>query len=245
MSVQYHDTLAQVAVRINAMRGTLAADLQTTYLIRPLTSANFKSSVFPFDACLDALLTAEQKLVEAIAWTAGHPWRNFIGTETDLLANRDRLPTLAASPASAKIVGVWGAVKNSADGRICTDQPIETIERRNANPSTFWTQPAYYFRIVGDRIYHTRSFVVIDCCYYNRAVQKNQALLNGVPLLPDTLDEAYMCGALSYLVRDDEFVAQAAGFRAYFNEVLATIRSGGTSIMPFSPPSGSMNPTEG
>lgn len=243
MSILYHDILAQVAVRISALTGSLAANLQTTYATRPLTSALFKSAVFPFDACIDAILNAEEKLANTIASTASHPWRSYLADETGLLAIGDRLPT--TSQDGDPIIGVWSAVLNSADLRAMTSQPVQVIERNFANPGGFFTQPVYYYRILGDRIMHTRAFVFIDCCVYNRLTQKTAALANQDALLPDALDEAYVVGALSYLVRDNQFVEQAIGFRKYFDDTLAMIASGGTTVQPFSPPAASVNVVEG
>ncbi len=49
-------------------------------------------------------------------------------------------------------------------------------------------------------------------------------------LLPDSLADALVCGAVSELVRDDEFMGQASVYRAYYNEVDQAIRSGLKSI---------------
>jgi hypothetical protein len=242
--MSYHDLLAQVAIRVNALTGVQAAALEATYILRPLTGAQFKSSVFPFSAVKDALLLAEAKLATVIAETGNHPWRAFLKSQTAELVHRAFLPKLDAL-AGAPIIGVWGSVVDSADGKPCTEQPIELIERRVENAGGFWTREYYHFNFRGDRIYHTRPAVKMEVCVYDRTLQIGRVDNNDPILLPDALEEAYIAGALGYLVRDDEFVEQAAGYRALFNDTLASIKQGLTSVPPASAPAGSLKEAEG
>lgn len=242
--MNYHDILAGVAVRVNALTGAQAAALETTYNLRPLTSTQFKSAVFPFGAVKDALLLAEAKLATAIAETGNHPWRAFLKSLTADLVNRGFLPKLDGI-AGSPIIGVWGSVVDSTDGKPCTEQPIELIERLVENAGGFWTRQYYYFNFRGDRIFHTRTNVKMEVCVYDRTLQKGRVDNNDPILLPDALEEAYIAGAISYLVRDDEFVGQAAGYRAYFETSLMSIKQGFTSVPPASAPGGSLKEAEG
>ena len=45
-------------------------------------------------------------------------------------------------------------------------------------------------------------------------------------LLPDVLGEALVAGAISNLMRDDEWIPQAQVYRAYFDNAVQMIRSG-------------------
>jgi hypothetical protein len=47
-------------------------------------------------------------------------------------------------------------------------------------------------------------------------------------LLPDVLEEAIICGAITMLVRDDEWLAQGSQYATYFTESLAAIKAGQT-----------------
>lgn len=228
MTVAYHDLLRGAALRVNALEGAQAAALETTYLTGTLSAANFKSATFPFTAIKAAILMAEGKLAAAIGDTGNHPWRQYLVGVTALLAHETALPKLDAN--SKPIIGAWGSVYDGSDGTACTEQPLEVIRRRVRNANSFFRTPVYHYKLDGGRIYHTRTSVYLDCCVYDRAAQKAAMDANGNMLLPDALEEALICGALSYLVRDDAFVNQAGLYRAYFNETEAGIRAGLTSV---------------
>lgn len=224
----YHDLLAAAALRINALTGVTGALMETAYTTRPLTTTQFQSAIFPFSSIKQALLNTEGKLAHTIASTAGHPWRASIQGITGTLVHKAPLPIVSA--ASASIIGEFGSVYDSADGTVCTEQPLEVIRRRVRNAGSFYRTPVYYFKIDDRRIYHTRTSVVIDCCVYNRTAQIAAISNDGALLLPDTLEEALICGTVSLLVRDDEFTGQAAIYRSYFNDTLAMIRGGLTTV---------------
>jgi hypothetical protein len=232
MSTPWHDLLADTAIRINALIGTAAGALETTFLVRPLTSANFQSTVFSFTDVKYALINAEEKLAHAIASTSGHPWRAtpvFAGV-TASIANEAALPAVS-SIGAGQIIGELGSVHDATDGTVCTEKPLAVIRRRVRNAASFPTgSNIYHYHIDGNRIYHTRTNVVIDVCVYNRATQLAALTGNADILLPDVLGEAYVCGAVSYLVRDDEFTGQAELYRAYFNDTLSMIRGGFTEV---------------
>lgn len=240
--MNYHDIVAQIAIRISALVGAQAAALETTYNTRPLTSANFKSAVFPFGACKDAVLLAEEKLAGWIAATANHPWRIWLNAQTATLANRALLPNVVGSD---PIIGVYGSIYDSSDSRVLTEQPLEVIERITANAGSFFRRQYYHYKVEGNRVYHTRTLARLDACVYNRTTQKSRIDANNAILLPDTLEEAYIAGALSYLTRDGEFGEQALGFRKYFDDSGMMIQSGIAAVPPVSTPAGNMKPVEG
>src|SRR5215813_10655702 len=109
MALNTHDILAHIAIRISALKGTTASALNTTFTTRPLTVSDFKSTVFTFDVCRDALVQAEEKLALAIANTPNHPFRSYLRSQTSNLAHGAPLPT--TDSAGKTIIGVWGSVK--------------------------------------------------------------------------------------------------------------------------------------
>lgn len=236
MSLSYNTILRNVAIRINAIEGTTASDLETNYVVSPLTTTQVVSADFSFTPIKDAILLAEEKLAHAIANVGNHPWRRFLNGITASIAHQGIIPSTDAS--SNPIVGIYGAVRDASDGTICTEMPLEVIRRRVRNANSFYRAASYFYKIDGVRIEHTRTNVTIDVCVYNRTTQQTAInTLTNNTVLPDALEEALVCGAVSYLVRDDAFSAQAALYRTYFQDTLAMIARGLTSVSSKSIPS--------
>lgn len=226
MATNYHEILAAVGLRINAITGVTAAALETAFNTRPLTGTQWQSPIVNFSAAKSAVLNAEEKLAHAIANVGDHPWRKFLADTTTPISHKGLINTTALGK---QIIGVYGSVYDGSDGTECTKKSKETIRRRVRNANSYFRSPPYYFCIEGNRIYHTRTTVVIDVCIYDRGTQSTNLGNNSAMLLPDVLDEALICGAVSLLVRDDEFTGQAAIYRAYFNDTLKMIGGGATT----------------
>lgn len=219
MGVPYHDILAAVAMRTNALNGASAAALETTYNVRPLTAANFQSTIFPFTDYRTAILSAEQKLAQVIAPSNDEAMRAPLFTQTAALASGAVLP--AVNSAGVSIIGHYGAVLDGTDTSVaCTKQPVQVIRRRLATPA-IWKIPVYYFAYTGNRIEHTRTTVILECPVYDYEAQVTAFNANDDMLLADGLMEALICGGMTMLVRDDEWLSQAQQFVTYFNNTLA------------------------
>lgn len=217
----YHDIMASVAIRINALDGTDAAELQITYSARPLTNEMFQSSIFPFNAIRDAILNAEQKLAETIAFSADRTLRAYLKSQTSALASGADLPS--ANTAGDPIIGNFGACLDGTDTtKILTRMPVAVVRNRLLSSAVFLA-PVYYYALAGNRLLHTRSTAILECCVYNAETQTTDFNRNDDILLPDSLAEAYINGGLAMLVRDDEFVQQAGQFAGYFATELANI----------------------
>ena len=101
MSWSYHDLLAEVAVRINALgnpdiaewNATSPAGLQSVYMQRPLTDEMFGSSIFPMNSLRSAIIEAEGNLATAIAFSNNASQRAFISSVTHALSSGDLVPT--------------------------------------------------------------------------------------------------------------------------------------------------------
>ena len=223
MSVNYHDILAAVALRANALVGAKAAPLEATYITRPLTSADFQSSIFPFSDFRTAILSAEQKLAQTIANSNDESQRAYLMSQTAGLVNGDLLPS--ADLTGAPIIGPYGAVVDGTDTSIvCTRQPVQIVRRFNAN-TALWSIPLYYFAFTGNRIEHTRSTVILECPVYDYGAQVTAFDADGDMVLADGLMEALICGGISMLIRDDEFMEQAKMYVTYFNNTLESFKT--------------------
>ncbi|HWT01200.1 MAG TPA: hypothetical protein VN256_13205 [Pyrinomonadaceae bacterium] len=107
------------------------------------------------------------------------------------------------------------------------------ISRRVENAGSFHLAAVYNYKIDGNRIYHTRTNVVIDCCAYSKTDQLTAiGTLTNNMLLPDVLEEAMVCGIVSMLVRDDAFMQQAQVYKSYFDQTLSWISQGLVSVPP-------------
>lgn len=229
MGVPYNDIIRQVAVRINALtNGTLPTALEAAYVISPLTAADVaESSIFPFTAIKDSVLLAEQKLSQTIADVRDHPWRAYLVSQTEPLANRANQP--AQDENGISIIGVYGDIFDSADNRQLFAQPAEVIERRLATPA-LWKIPVYHYALTGDSIIHTRPNVRIQVCVWDYLDRQAAIDANDDMLLPDVLAQAIVCGAIAILCRDDEWLNQAKVYAEYFADTITAIKRGATTL---------------
>lgn len=233
MGVPYHDIVASVALRINALAdSTLPADLQAAFAIRPLTEANFDSSIFPFDDIKGVVKKAVATFKFAIANKGGHPWRSYPGlaSVTDFVNNGGDLPGQDESGLS--IIGVWGTVFDATDNRPLIEAPLEQIMRRNTL-TTMFLLDQYKFKIDDQKLWHTRANdrVKIKCCVYDGLQEQDAIDANDDMTLPDALEPAVMSAAIALLVRDDEFMSQASLYAQYVEAWLGAIGSGLTSVV--------------
>lgn len=236
MSTTYQQILHSVALRSNALVGSQAGPLNTTYLVSPLTASNFKSADFPFESYRDSIIQAEGDFVAAVSFAGEHPWRDSIRGLTSAIATNGLLPKLDSN--SKPIVGTWGAIYDAVDNTPLVEMPIDVITRRNRNANTNYVTPVYYYKINGNLIHHTRTStnVILECCIYLRDDQVTAYNANGNMLLPDLAESGIIARALSYIFRDGAYTAQAATWRQYSDDALGMIRAGGTSVVPKSVP---------
>lgn len=228
MSVTYRTILAETALRVNALTGATAALLETAFTTSPLTTSQFQSTIFNFTSIKDCILDTEGELAVAIASTGDHPWRQYITTTTADQANASILPS--TSTGSLPIIGIWGAVVDSSTAIPCSQMPLDMVRRRVANAGSFYVCPVHWYNITGGRIEHTRTNVKVECCVYSRSAQSTIFDANGNILLPDALAQAYVSGASSKLMRDDEFVEQASRYSGYYTGTLESIQKGLTVV---------------
>lgn len=232
MALSYNTVLRQIAITVNALVGARPATLETTYETIPLTDANFQSSIFPFSYLKDKMLNAQESLFMALASTATNPLRRFIESQTDTLAYGDQISTNAAG---LPMVGAYGAVRDSENGQILTLNEVEDIQARNINPNSMFKLAVYQYAIVGDRIFSTRTGVIVDVCAYERPDADSLDLTSDI-LLPDLLGPAMVQGAIAESYRDDEYLEQAVVARAIYSQWISALQQGMAQIQPQSNP---------
>lgn len=213
-----HDLLAGVAIRVNALRGTDEVELQETYSTRPLTNANFNSSIFAMNAIRDSCVQAQGTLGGAIALSDNRSARASLRSVTSALASGASLPSTDSSGFS--IIGNYGDVYDGSDSSVLTRMPVALVRNRLLSPTIFLA-PAYYYALAGGQILHTRTTAILECCIYDNDTQTTVFDNNGPMILADDLAEAVICGACAMLFRDDEFTDQATRWAGYFATALA------------------------
>lgn len=233
MATAYRTIYRQTALRINAIAGTDSAAIETAYADGTWTSGEIDSVMFPYTAIKDAILDTEGEIAGIIAGQTDHPYRAFLQGVTASLSDGEVLPIADAS--SNVIVGVLGSVRDATDSVNLTAQPLSVIKNIRRNSGSFLVSDYYYYCIVGNRIRHTRSGVIADCCIYDRSDQAtvlDTSLANGTGdiVLPDALAGTVVAGAVSRLVRDDEFANQAQVYRNYYESVLRALLNGGVHV---------------
>lgn len=228
----YHDVLGQVGLRINALEGADTATLNTNYLIRPLTTTQWRSARFPFADAKNAIVSAEGLLVDAIAATPYHPWRRYLLATSSNLANGDNLPTTISSKS---VIGLIGDVRDATSARVLKEKTFQEIQRKNN--SNFFTRDVYFYTVTPSlKIYHTRTNVVIDLCTYSRATQATAYDSNSAYLFPTICEPLLVAGALMILTRDGRFADQASMYGMYFNAALQAITQNKVAFGPIPDP---------
>lgn len=236
MSVSYMQILHNTALRMNALAGTQVGPLETTYATANLTAANFKSADYPFSSFRDAIAFAEEQFAWAIAeavdahGVGSHPWRPILASVTAPLAHGVSLPGFDSGGVN-RVIGAWGTVYDGSDNTPLVQRPLATIIRRVRNSNSHYLTPIYFYRIEGQRIYHTRTNVIIGVCIYNRATFLAAFNGNFAMLLPDVLEFPITALAIATMVKNTAANEVAGVYATYAATALAAVRSGST-VMP-------------
>lgn len=226
ISLTYQQVLHDVALRVSALVGTSVTTISATYDNAVLNATHFKSADWPFNSFRDAIIMAVSDYSWAIADTGGHPWRANFSTDTAALADGTALPS--TTPTNKEIIGVWGAVRDNVDHKPLTEKPLEIVRR--AAQETWRTYPLYYFKMDSGHIYHTRTQVVVECCFYSQADQLTLFGANGAIPLPDALRLGLVSNTLATLTKDGAWESQARIYKDYDTEMKARIRAGLTTV---------------
>lgn len=218
MSVATHDLLAAVALRINALDGTDAAELQTTYSQRPLADEMFQSSIFPMGDMIAALNWAQGKLAEQIAFSDKRTQHAYLKSLTSPMPSGSDLPNTDAS--NNPIIGNFGACLDAADiTKQLTRKSVPFVQNILSSSNNYLVE-LYHYALGSGYILHTRGNVKLECYIYNSTNRLDDFIYNENMLLADSLAEAVICGACAMLVRDDEFNEQASRWAGYFKATL-------------------------
>ena len=233
MAVNFHDLLAAVGLRVDALRGGTVSvpdatpvGLETAYNVRPLTIANWQSARFSFTAALNALTDTEAEIAQAVSNTDQHPFRKLIETDSGSLASGAQLPTVIST---AAVIGKRGEVRDATNNVHCTEQPFEIVNRK-INTAFFATE-RYHFTEVSGRVFHTRTNVIVKLPVYDDSARRTAAAANGAILFP-AITWLYVSGALSKLFRNGFLENQSSLYAQHYLAGMQNLTAGATAVSP-------------
>lgn len=232
MAVPYKRILSGVGLRIRALNITTAASASAAY-----TGQTWKSARFPKEAVQDAILNAVAHYAEIIAETGNHPWRTYFTATLTSLADAAEIPAIATDD-ELPIIGIYGEIRDHTDQRALTEKNVSYIER-----CIRLEYDDYHYKLLGNKIRHTRELVDMDVCVYDAATERT-ALASGNMILPDPLEPAVMAHALSQLVITEEYQSQASFYGQFAAMVADQIKKGMTSVTSILAPSPVSGPNQ-
>ena len=218
------------ARRVNAVTGTTATALESAYTTSPLTTTQIGSTDFTLGMIKDNLVGVIGRIVKTYASVPGHPFRSYNVSATSNIAHKGLIPSTNSS--SVPIIGVYGAIRDATTTEVLTEQPVQIIKTIVDNTDSQLKGQYYYYKLVSDRLYHTRTNVTIDVCTFSASDELTAIGANGNAPIPDALLDVAAAGLVASLIVDDEFVQQATFYGNYFENCLAEMRGGATAFLP-------------
>jgi hypothetical protein len=228
---------------MNTIAGAQAITANASYVAVPFPAASTDSAAYPYQMILDACANAEAAVAQAVGQTANHPWRQYLYGATVTRMSGD--PLAGTPPAATPGILGYGNVR-SASGVVLTEKPLEDIVRRNRNAGTFFTLPVYFYRMADNRIYHTLTSgtpavpAPASLDYYKYDYENtltNVMAADAALLFPSSVIPAYIAGALSMLLKEDEYPGTAQHYTGLFQQLLTQIIGGYQAVDPAQPSS--------
>jgi hypothetical protein len=247
MANEWSKIVRQVAARMNTIAGAqedgaVGVGSNASYSVLPFTATSTDSAAYPHQMIVDACADAEAAIAQAIGQAANHPWRQYlIGGTLSRLSGSELIGPVGTL--TAGVLG-YGNVRSST-GIICTEKPLEDIMRRNRNAGSFFTLPVYFYRIADNRIYHTLTSgtpavpasATLDYYKYDYEDTINAIFSDLKPKFPTSAVPAYIAGALSLLLKEDEYPATAQHYTGLFQQLITQIIGGYQAVDPAQPSS--------
>lgn len=216
--------MRQAYTRIGALSGT-AAQIDTAYSAA-LTGLNTES--FPPQAMEDMLALIESEIANAVASNENHVWRPILHGVTSSIATGGLIPTFSSTANTAKIIGVYGQVRDA----VTPFRPLtpglheDEIRMLNENPNAMFKLDHYSYVIRAPRIYATRPNVTIDVCTFDFDARKT-AIDADQALLFEQAEGAYFSGLMSNLANEDSLLqALSAKYQPRYQEWIAAFQDG-------------------
>ncbi len=213
-------TIATMAlIRIGAYKG-LPADIATDYANAAFT--DFQTESFPIQVLYDNLLGIEQEMAQAIAMNQDNTLRANI-KDTVLVVSGDEIPSIGSGSSTAKIIGVWGQVRDADTGKLLVPAlREEEIRIIMDNPGGMFKSSLFAYALRPPRIYAATAVnLSIDCCVYDYDARQAAIDANGALLFP-MAQEAYFDGLMTTLKNEDQtLTGLSSQFEKPYSEWLA------------------------
>lgn len=215
--------LRQAYVRIGAWLGD-PAEINAQYN----ADSNFEQVVsesFPAQSMWDMLTGVENEIAIAVAMNQDNTLRDNI-FDIATVTSGGRIPSIGDSSTSAKIIGVWGQVRQAGTGIELTPGLHEDEIRAIVNgPTGLFKSTLYSYALRPPRIYATVSALEIDCCVFNYTARAAAIAANG-NLLFQMCQDAYFYGLMSNLSNEDSnYTTLANQYKPLYAEWLTSQQS--------------------
>lgn len=230
MSLPYATIIRTAAVKVSAVVGRTKTELETNYLTSPLTTTQIGTVNFTKAMISDLLIGVVGKIIRAYAFVPSHPFRNYNITQTDNIAYKALIPSVDSN--GDPILGVYGAIRDGSTGDELTEQPSQIIQTIVDNTDNALKGSYFYYKIIGERLAHTRPNAIIDVVTFNASDQLDRLNANEDSPLPDSCLDLAWTGLCASLFLDEEFMQQAAACSQYFERGLVDLASGKTAFLP-------------
>jgi hypothetical protein len=199
MSLTSKKIATMALIRIGAYKG-LPSEIATNYANAAFT--DFQTESFPLQALYDNILGVEQEMAQAIAMNQDNTLRANI-SDTVTVTSGDEIPSFGSSSSTAKIIGVWGQVRDANSSKLLVPAlREEEIRILVDNPGGMFKSSFFAYALRPPRIYSTVAEMEIDCCVYDYDARKTAIDANQELLFPFA-ENAYFHGLMAQLKNED------------------------------------------
>lgn len=222
MAETYDKIFREVALRANMLQADAAATLNTNYNVALIGQTELADRAIEFGeyAIDDAILNAGDRMLALISADKYSPHRTHFAGVTANLATGALIPLIDSGSKSR--IGVIGDVRDASTSKKLVAKEYQEVigySSLTVKQSPHW----YYTDNV--RIWHTRTNVVCDVVIWDKSDQRTlmtqtAGSVRGACPFPQSLHEALICGALSYVFRGDFNSEQVGIWRQYFEQTL-------------------------
>lgn len=222
MAQTWNYIFRQVILRGNLLASENPTVLQSNYTVPAIGQSQMlgNATEFPKEAVDDCIVNASDLLVGAIAADENSPYRGFFGSDSPNITNGSTIPLVSAS--GKPRIGVVGSIRDSSTNKKLKFKDFDSIANLENIDSL---QEIYWCYTDNVRLWHTRENVIADIIEWDK--DSVYAALASTPRgtipFPGDLHESLVCGALSFLFRNNFNVEQVDRWRQYFNQTLQRV----------------------
>ena len=229
MSFLYREAIRATAQRLNAISGDTPTGVEASYTSSTFSTTQLDNPAFTPTIVTDGILAAQAVIIKAICETSNHPWRGLYLSATSNLASGAIVPV--TDSLGKQIIGGLGDVKDSVDNTGLTEiDDYDTIRRYiRGIAAGDHVNPLYYYSLSDERIFHTRTNVIIGVCTYDHAAELTAIATPSNPVkVPESVGSVLVSGAVAMIAANESpgLAPLAQAHAEYFSSNIALIRQG-------------------